>query len=197
MAELSEYEKWLLGVRPGSGRTASSYDVNVPEAPISIGGYRIESSYPEFAPEDSQMLRAAYQLGNEDYYVSPGVQRRESPYGPSTGRLLAAGVNPLGVVLSDMNTPGGRYTTKGVSLGPLSYSRVTPDRGKPTGAVAGSINLDPEVREPEQQRRLNFEASKQQQSVGYSTPLDLGMLELLAMRDPEALSAFLRYKLNF
>jgi len=197
MADLSEYEKWLLGVRPGSGRTASSYDVNVPEVPISIGGYRIESLYPEFAPDDSQMLRAGYQLGNEDYYVSPGVMRRESPYGPSTGRLLAAGVNPLGVVLSDMNTPGGRYTTKGVSLGPLSYSRVTPDRGKPTGAVAGSINLDPEVREPEQQRRLNFEASKQQQSVGYSTPLDLGILELLAMRDPEALSAFLRYKLNF
>ena len=197
MAELSEYEKWLLGVRPGSGRTASSYDVNVPNAPISIGGYRIESRDPEFAPEDSQMLRASYELGNEDYYVSPGVQRRESPYGPSTGSLFAAGINPLGVVLSDMRTPGGRYTTKGVSLGPLSYSRVTPDRGKPTGAVAGSINLDPEVREPEQQRRLNFEASKQQQSVGYSTPLDLGMLELLAMRDPEALSAFLRYKLKF
>jgi hypothetical protein len=197
MAELSEYEKWLLGVKPESGRTASSYDVNVPNAPISIGGYRIESRDPEFAPEDSQMFRASYELGNEDYYVSPGVQRRESPYGPSTGSLFAAGINPLGVVLSDMRTPEGRYTTKGVSLGPLSYSRVTPNRGKPTGVVSGSINLDPEVREPEQQRRLNFEGSKQQQSVGYSTPLDLGVLELLAMRDPEALSAFLRYKLNF
>lgn len=197
MAELSEYEKWLLGVRPGSGRTASSYDVGLPDSPISIGGYRIESLYPEYAPEDSQMVQASYRHGDENYYVSPGVMRRESSYGPSTGRSLSAGINPLGFVLSEIDSPGGRYTTKGVNLGPLTYSRVTPQRGKSTGEVAGSINLDPEVEDPDRQRRFNFQGSKQQQSVGYSTPLDLGILEMLAMRDPQALSAFLRYKLNF
>jgi len=190
MAELSEYEKWLLGVRPGSGRTASSYSVDMPEeSPIAIGGYRIESLYPEYAPDDSQIVQAGYRMGDEGYHVTPGVMRRESSYGPSTGRLLSAGIDPLGVVLTDMDTPGGRYTTKGINLGPLSFTRSTPARGKPTNAIAGGIDVDP--------GRLDFEASKQQQSVGYSTPLDLGVLELLAMRDPQALSAFLRYKLNF
>ena len=190
MAEPSEYEKWLLGITPSSGRTLSNFNVDMPsESPLSIGGYRINSLDPEFANDESQMVRAGYRLGDGDYYAEPGIVQRQSSHGAITGRTFNAGANPLNVMLSEFDTPGGRVATKGIGLGSLSYTQVKPDRGKPTSAVGGRVNLDP--------GKLDFEASKDRQSVGYSTPLDLGFLELLAMRDPQALSAFLRYKLNF
>jgi hypothetical protein len=190
MAEPSEYEKWLLGVTPGSGKAVSTYDVDaLEESPISLGGYRIESFYPERSADEMQMLRAGYRLGDDEYHVRPGVVSQQRPGGLATGRTISAGAYPLSVMLSDLDTPGGKVVSKGVGLGSLNYTQVKPARGKTTGAVGGRMNLDP--------AELQFEASKGQQTVGYSTPLDLGVLELLAMRDPQALSALLRYKLNF
>ena len=190
MAELSEYESRLIGAGTGSGRYASTYNVDLPpDSPLSIGGYSLESLYPEYSPEYAQTVRAGLRLGDQDTYVEPGVIRRESFRGPISGRTFETYVNPLRVLLTETDTPGGKVSSRGINLGPLTYAESRPEQGKVSRAVQGGFNLDP--------GRLSFEMAKDRQSVGYSTPLDLGLLELLAMKDPQALAAFLRWKLNF
>lgn len=191
-------ERWLQGLGPGSFKTPVEYEGEEPGSPR---GYRTESPLASQDPDYEQQFGSInFGLGEDKSLAKLGatVSQMERGHRATTTRGGSASLGPVGVNVARTGGEGFQADTRGISLrdpyaeGPspsLTVSQTRAPGMKPQRTLSAQTPLGG--------GSLEVEASKGTLGVGYSKPLDVGTLELLAVKDPQALAALLQYKLKF